>query len=86
MFRSKPTSTVPAKTPMTDGRDWLNGTPSRRGSLVHDAWADLDGNLWFTSNVPNHDITIGRIDAKTGEVKMLQGARRRTGSPPTRTA
>jgi len=44
--------TVPAKTPMTDGSDWLNGTPSRRGSLVHDAWADLDGNLWFTSNVP----------------------------------
>ncbi len=62
----------PAKNPMTDGSDWLNGTPSRRGSLVHDAWADLDGNLWFTSNVPNHFTSIGRIDAKTGEVKMFK--------------
>ena len=42
------------------------------GSLVHDAWADLDGNLWFTVNVPNHKVTIGRIDAKTGAVKMLK--------------
>jgi streptogramin lyase len=64
--------TVPAKTPTTDGSDWLNGTPSRRGSLVHDGWADLDGNLWFTSNVPNHDTSVGRIDAKTGKVKMLK--------------
>jgi streptogramin lyase len=63
---------VPAQTPMTDGSDWLNGTPSRRGSLVHDAWADLDGNLWFTSNVPNHFTTIGRIEATTGEVKMFK--------------
>jgi streptogramin lyase len=63
---------VPANDPMTDGSDWLNGTPSRRGSLVHDAWADLDGNLWFTSNVPNHLTSIGRIDAKSGEVKMFK--------------
>ncbi len=63
---------VPAKTPLTDGSDWLNGTPSRRGSLVHDAWADLDGDLWFTSNVPNHFTSIGHIDVKTGEVKMFK--------------
>ncbi len=63
---------VPAKNPMNDGSDWLNGTPSRRGSLPHDAWADLDGNLWFTSNVPNHFTTIGRIDAATGAVKMFK--------------
>jgi virginiamycin B lyase len=63
---------VPAQTPLTDGSDWLNGTPSRRGSLVHDAWADLDGNLWFTSNVPNHLTSIGRIDVKSGEVKMFK--------------
>jgi streptogramin lyase len=65
---------VPAKTPLNDGSNWLNGTPSRRGSLVHDSWADLDGNLWFTSNVPNHATTIGRIDAATGEVKMFKVA------------
>jgi streptogramin lyase len=63
---------VPANDPMTDGSDWLNGTPSRRGALVHDAWADLDGNLWFTSNVPNHFTSIGRIEAKSGEVKMFK--------------
>ena len=63
---------VPAKNPMTDGSDWLNGTPSRRGSLVHDAWADLDGNLWFTSNVPNHETSVGRIDTATGAVKMFK--------------
>jgi streptogramin lyase len=63
---------APAKNPMNDGSDWLNGTPSRRGSLPHDAWADLDGNLWFTSNVPNHFTTIGRIDAATGAVKMFK--------------
>jgi len=48
------------------------GTPSRRGSFVHDAFADEDGNPWFTSNVPNRRITIGRIDARSGEVKFLK--------------
>ncbi len=55
-----------------DGSDWSLGTPSRRGSFVHDAYADLDGNLWFTSNVPNRRMTIGRIDAKSGEVKFIK--------------
>jgi streptogramin lyase len=54
-----------------DGHDWQLGTPSRIGSLVHDAWSDLDGNLWFTSNTPNKKLTIGRVDTKTGEVKFL---------------
>jgi streptogramin lyase len=68
----QPELNVPPKDPMTDGSDWLNGTPSRRGALVHDAWADLDGNLWFTSNTPNREVTVGRIDAATGAVKMLK--------------
>jgi len=54
-----------------DGHDWSLGTPSRIGALVHDAWSDLDGNLWFTSNTPNKALTIGRIDTKTGAVKFL---------------
>jgi virginiamycin B lyase len=54
-----------------DGHDWSLGTPARIGSLVHDAWSDLDGNLWFTSNTPNKHLTIGRIDTKTGAVKFL---------------
>ena len=63
---------LPAKYPINNGSDWSLGTPSRIGSLVHDAWADLDGNLWFTSNVPNRKTTIGRINAKSGEVKMFK--------------
>lgn len=59
------------KTLINDGSDWSLGTPSRAGSIVHDAWADLDGNLWFTSNTPNHTTTVGRLDAKTGAAKML---------------
>lgn len=67
-----PELNVPAKDPTTDGSDWSLGTPSRRGSLVHDATADLEGNLWFTSNVPNRNTTVGRIDTKTGAVKMFR--------------
>jgi len=55
-----------------DGHDWSLGTPSRIGSLPHDAWSDLDGNLWFTSNTPNRVVTIGRIDTRTGAVKFLK--------------
>ena len=59
--------------PLTnDGSDWSLGTPSRAGSIVHDAWADLDGNLWYTSNTPNHSTTVGRVDAKTGATKVLK--------------
>ena len=65
---------VPYKVLTNDGSDWSLGTPSRIGSLVHDAYADGDGNLWFTSNVPNRFLTIGRIDAKTGEFKALRVA------------
>jgi streptogramin lyase len=55
-----------------DGHDWSIGTPSRIGSLVHDAWSDLDGNLWYTSNTPNRNVTVGHINTKTGEVKQLK--------------
>jgi streptogramin lyase len=55
-----------------DGHDWSLGTPSRIGSLVHDAWSDLDGNLWYTSNTPNRNLTVGRIDTRTGAVKQLK--------------
>jgi streptogramin lyase len=55
-----------------DGHDWELGTPSKLGSIVHDAWSDLDGNLWFTANAPNKQVTVGRIDTKTGAVKFLE--------------
>jgi streptogramin lyase len=63
---------VPNRDFSNNGSDWSLGTPSRRGSFVHDAFADLDGNLWFTSNVPNRRLTIGRIDGRSGEVKFVK--------------
>jgi streptogramin lyase len=60
-----------APTRNNDGHDWSLGTPSKIGVLVHDAWSDLDGNLWFTVNNPNRKATVGRIDTKTGAVKFL---------------
>ena len=32
------------------------------------------GNLWFTCNIPNRSTTIGRIDTKTGAVKLFKVA------------
>jgi streptogramin lyase len=62
----------PEKTLINDGSDWSLGTPSRSGSIVHDAWLDLDGVIWFTSNTPNHTTTIGRIDSRTGAYKAIK--------------
>jgi streptogramin lyase len=62
----------PQRTDTNDGTDWMLGTPSVLGNIIHDAWPDLDGNLVFTNNTPNHWLTIGRIDAKTGVVKALK--------------
>jgi virginiamycin B lyase len=57
-----------------DGSDWSLGTPSTLipGYGVHDAWLDLDGNIWFTCNVPNRHVTVARIDPRTGTVKPLK--------------
>ncbi len=57
-----------------NGSDWSRGTPSLMNGAngVHDAQFDLDGNMWFTQALPTHSITIGRIDAKTGEVKFIK--------------
>ena len=64
----------PAKYPTTDGSDWSLGTPSITGGAigVHDAQADFNGNVWFNIPQPSPDITLGRIDAKTGEVKTFK--------------
>ena len=55
-----------------DGSDWALATTSKWGILPHDAGMDSDGNLWFTSNNPNRVVTVGRVDAKTGEVRFLK--------------
>ena len=57
-----------------NGSDWSLGTPStlNGGHGVHDAQADFNGNIWFSYNVPNRHISLGRVDAKTGEVKTFK--------------
>ena len=58
-----------------DGTDWSLGTTSKLGQLPHDGNIDAEGNLYFTLNNPNKLATIGKVDAKTGEVKFLKVAR-----------
>ena len=60
------------KRPLPDGSDWSQGTPSKFGELLHDNYPDLDGNLWFTVNTPNPLATLGRVDFKTGETRLLK--------------
>jgi streptogramin lyase len=57
-----------------DGSDWSLGTPSGMNHVngVHDAYADLSGNLWFTYAHPGFDTTVGKIDAKSGATKSLK--------------
>ena len=55
-----------------DGSDWSAGTPSKLGTLMHDAWLGIEGDLWFTCNNLNRDVTIGHIDTKTGKVSFLK--------------
>jgi streptogramin lyase len=59
-----------------DGSDWSLGTPSSLSGAhgIHDAQADLQGNIWFSYNVSNHDISLGRVDAKTGTLKTFKVA------------
>ena len=67
---------LPANFVQNDGSDWSLGTPSVLipGWGVHDAWLDLNGNLWFTCNIQNKRTTIGKIDSNTGEVKLFKVA------------
>jgi streptogramin lyase len=57
---------------VNDGSNWANGTPSYIMMIMHDGSMDFDGNIWFTSNALNKNVTLGRIDAKTGEVKHFK--------------
>jgi streptogramin lyase len=58
----------------TDGTDWSLGPPSKLGELPHDGGMGLDGNLYYTVNNPNRLVTIGKVDATTGEVSYLKVA------------
>jgi virginiamycin B lyase len=57
---------------INDGSDWSLGTTSKLGQMPHDGGMDFDGNVYFTNNNGNRLATIGKVDAKTGEVKWLK--------------
>ncbi len=65
--------------------DWILGTTSKLGQLPHDGGMGLDGNLYYTVNNPNTLVTVGKVDAKTGEVKYLKvdGRDGQSPRPPT---
>jgi len=63
---------VASLTDVNDGSDWSLGTTSKLGQMPHDGGMDLDGNVYFTNNNPNRLATIGKVNAKTGEVKWLK--------------
>jgi streptogramin lyase len=69
-----PDAGLPENFVQNDGSDWSLGTPSVLipGWGVHDAWLDLDGQLWFTCNIPNRRTTIGKINPASGAVKLLK--------------
>src|SRR5215813_13314527 len=67
-----PDAGIGTNRPVNDGSDWSLGTTSKLGLVTHDGGMDFDGNVWFTSNAPNKNVTVGRVDAKTGEVKYLK--------------
>ncbi len=58
--------------PDNDGFDWSMGVTSKLGQMPHDGGMDFDGNVYFTNNNPNRLATIGKVNAKTGEVKWLK--------------
>lgn len=68
-----PDQNLPANFVQNDGSDWSLGTPSVMipGWGVHDAWLDDAGNVWFTCNIPNKRTSLGRVNTRTGEVKLI---------------
>jgi virginiamycin B lyase len=58
-----------------DGTNWAMGTPSKGGLIVHDDQMDFDGNIWFTSNSTNSLVTVGKVNAKTGEISYYKWPR-----------
>jgi virginiamycin B lyase len=57
---------------VNDGSDWSLGVTSKLGQMPHDGGMGLDGTLYFTNNNPNTMATVGKVNAKTGEVTWLK--------------
>ena len=66
---------MPYKVLTNNGTDWSLGTPSYvyPGFGVHDAWTDAEGtSVYFTCNVANNVLTLGKFDLKTGAFKPIK--------------
>ena len=59
---------LPKSNADNDGSNWALGTPSKGGLIIHDDQMDFNGNIWFTSNSTNSLVTVGMVNAKTGEI------------------
>ncbi len=66
---------LPVSAADNDGTNWAMGTPSKGGLIIHDDEQDFDGNIWFTSNSMNSIVTVGKVNAKTGEVSYYKWPR-----------
>jgi streptogramin lyase len=66
------TQGVKSAAEVNDGSDWSLGVTSKLGQMPHDGGMGLDGTLYFTNNNPNTLATIGKVNAKTGEVTWLK--------------
>ena len=77
---------LPSNFVQNDGSDWSLGTPSVLipGWGVHDAWLDLDGQLWFTCNIPEqtHHHRQDRQQDRRGEAVQGGGSQRAGGADP----
>ena len=69
-----PDQHLPSNFVQNDGSDWSLATPSVMipGWGVHDAWLDDDGNVWFTCNIPNKRTSLGKVDTRSGAVKLFK--------------
>lgn len=67
-----PNAGIATRTNPNDGTNWSLGTTSKIGQVPHDGGLSLDGNIYFTANNPNKEVTIGKVDAKTGAVRYIK--------------
>jgi streptogramin lyase len=60
--------------PTNDGSDWSLGTPSALNHArgIHDAQADMNGNIWFTYAEASYVRSLGMVDTKSGKVTSIR--------------
>jgi streptogramin lyase len=69
-----PGSNFKHRAPTNNGSDWTLGTPSSTNGTggVHDVEADSEGNIWFVYTAASKHITLGRVDAQSGQTQFFK--------------